>query len=123
MAGILDLLIQWNPFILTPAAPAAEALHARANIHAHVATTGASPLHFELVADLGTVTHREVVDHVTSVHIVALLDKSFLLLSKHRLLSEIRADHEAVSFLSEGHYCLPDVHLGDFAVKHDLSDD
>ena len=49
MAGVLDLLIQWNSFILTPAAPAAEALHARANIHAHVATTGASPLHFELV--------------------------------------------------------------------------
>ena len=117
---ILDLLIQWYPLFLIPAAPTAYSLQSRADIHAHVSTARACPLHLELIADFRTVTHREVIDHEKRVHIVPFLDQSFLLLAEDGLLPQVRTDHETIALLSERHDRLPDVHLGDFRVQHDL---
>ena len=120
---ILDLLVQWYPFLLIPAAPATESLHAREDIHAHVAAAGARPLHLELVADFSTVAHREIIDHEQRVHVVSLLDEGFLLLAEDGLLTQVGADHETVALLSESHDCLPDIDLGHAGVQDNLSND
>ena len=54
------------------------------------------------------------------MHIVPLLNHGLLLLAKDGSFAQIGADHEAVSLLAEREDRLPDVHLGNFRVQHDL---
>ena len=117
---VLDLLIQWYPLILTPAAPAAQALHAGPYVHAHVSAARARSLHLELVPNLRAVAHRKVVDHEHRMHIISLLYHCLLPLSKDGFFTQIGADHEAVAFLAKRQDRLPDVDLGNFRVQNDL---
>ena len=57
------------------------------------------------------------------MHIVPLLDESFLLLSEDGLLPQVRTDHETIALLPERHDCLPNVHLGQARVQDDLPND
>ena len=101
MSGILDLLTKRLPLLLRPAAAAAQALHARAHVHAHVSAAALRPSLLEFVANLGAVTHREVVDHKSRVHIVTFFNLGLLVLVEDCVLSAIATDHKAVTFLAE----------------------
>ena len=114
------MLVERHALLLGPTATAAKAFEARPNIHHDVAALGARAVQLEFPADLGAVTHGEVVHHEARVRKVPLFYSLKLGFVEDCFLLRIRADHENVSLLAKREDGLPNIDLRYFAIQHDF---
>ena len=108
---------------MRPTAAAEDAFEARAHVHADITAAGPRSTLLKLIANLCTVTHRKVVEHVARVDVLALLDLTFLLFVEDTPLPQIGVYHQTISLLTKCQNRFPYVHLRSLGIEDDLADD